>query len=108
MLEQLFVIIRGFLHRFPQEDNPFQIMTRLLEEGGELAQQVNHFEGAGVKREKMGEPDRKALAAEIAHVVHCALHVAVYYGVEQEMEAVLETAYQRLKAEGHIEEEEMC
>jgi NTP pyrophosphatase (non-canonical NTP hydrolase) len=36
-------------------------MTRLLEESGELAQQVNHFEGAGVKREKYGEPDGKNL-----------------------------------------------
>ncbi len=105
MLEKLFVITRGYIHRFPAGKEPFQIMTRLFEEGGELAQQVNHFEGAGVKREKHGEPDRKALAAEIAHVVHCALQVAVYYGVEQEMEEVLETAYQRLRAEGHIPSE---
>ncbi len=105
MLEKLFVITRGYIHRFPEGKEPFQIMTRLFEEGGELAQEVNHFEGAGVKREKHGEPDRKALAAEIGHVVHCALQVAVYYGVEQEMEEVLETAYRRLIAEGHIEEE---
>ncbi len=102
MLEKLFVLTHGFIHRFPVGNEPFQIMTRLFEEGGELAQQVNHFEGVGVKREKLGEPDRNALAAEIAHVVSCALQVAVYYGVEQEVEEVLKAACQSLKAEGHI------
>jgi NTP pyrophosphatase (non-canonical NTP hydrolase) len=33
-------------------------MTRLLEECGELAKEVNHFEGTGIKRQKYGEPDK--------------------------------------------------
>jgi NTP pyrophosphatase (non-canonical NTP hydrolase) len=79
-------------------------MTRLLEECGELAQQVNHFEGSGVKREKYGEPDRAKLAKEVQNVLTCALQVALYYGVEQELADSLERSYQRLKVEGHIEE----
>ena len=51
-LEKLYAICRGLNHRFADGDAPFQIMTRLLEECGELAEQVNHFEGKGVKREK--------------------------------------------------------
>ena len=62
------------------------MMTRLLEECGELAQQVNHFEGSGVKREKHGGPDRAALANEIKQVIVCALRVAQYYDVEKELE----------------------
>ena len=81
------------------------MMTRLLEESGELAQQVNHFEGSGVKREKYGEPDRKKLAKEVMDVMRCALQVAVYYQVEQELEAALALSYQRLEAEGHIHDE---
>jgi len=38
-------------------------------------------------------------------VILCALQAAVYYGIENELEASLETAYQRLKAEGHIPED---
>lgn len=102
MLTKLFAVTRGFTHRFPQGNEPFAIMTRLIEECGELAQQVNHFENMGVKRRKMGEPDPRALAKEIAQVLHCAANVAVYYGVEADVEAALETTYQRLKAEGHI------
>ena len=102
MLEKMYVIARGMNHRFPKGNEPFQMMTRLLEEGGELAQQVNHFEDTGVKREKHGEPDRKKLTKEVMDVLRCTVQVAVYYGIEQDLEAALEQTYQRLKAEGHI------
>ena len=105
MLEKPFAITRGFIHRFPEGQNPFQIMTRLLEECGELAEQVNHFEGIGVKRAKLGDPDPRNLAGEVAGVLHCALNLAICYHVETEVEEVFETYYQRLKAEGHIIED---
>jgi NTP pyrophosphatase (non-canonical NTP hydrolase) len=78
-------------------------MTRLLEECGELAQQVNHFENSGVKQEKHGEPDRARMAKEVQNVLTCALQVAQYYGLEQELEISIERSYQRLRAEGFIE-----
>ena len=104
MIEKLLAIAKGFHHRFPDGEGPYQMMTRLLEECGELAQQVNHFENSGVKREKYGETDPKKLAKEIMQVMGCAASVAIYYGVEEELEAAMELTYQRLKAEGHIQE----
>jgi len=103
-MQRLLAVSQGYSRRFPAGDDPFQMMTRLLEECGELAQQVNHFEGSGVKREKYGEPDRAKLAKEVQNVLTCALQVALYYGVEQELADSLERSYQRLKAEGHIKE----
>ena len=102
----LFIIARGMEHRFPEGNEPFQMMTRLLEESGELAQQVNHFENTGIKRLKYGPPDRAQLAKEVMQVLRCTAQVAVYYGVEQEVESELYQAYQRLKSEGHILDEE--
>jgi NTP pyrophosphatase (non-canonical NTP hydrolase) len=102
-VDKLTAITGEYAHRFPDGDEPFQMMTRLLEECGELAQQVNHFEGSGVKREKHGEPDRAALASEIKQTVVCALRVARYYGIEKELEDSIEWSYRRLKEEGHIE-----
>ena len=58
MLEKPWLIAKGMIHRFPDGHDPFQIMTRLLEECGELVQQVNHFQDSGVKRERHGRPDR--------------------------------------------------
>lgn len=55
MLNKLIPITKGLNRRFTDGDNPFQIATRLLEECGELAKEINQFEGCGVKREKYGE-----------------------------------------------------
>jgi NTP pyrophosphatase (non-canonical NTP hydrolase) len=103
MYDKLFVICRGFNRRFPDGYNPYQMMTRLLEESGELAKEVSHFEGSGIKNVKYGPPDKKNLAKEIRQTVCCALQAAVYYHVESELEADIESCYQRLKAEGWIE-----
>jgi NTP pyrophosphatase (non-canonical NTP hydrolase) len=104
MLEKLPDVTRGLPNQFPDGEDPFQMMTRLLEQCGELAEQVNHFEGTGLKREKHGVPDRTKLANEIHQVMRAALTVAQYYGVELELEESIETSYVNLKREGHIEE----
>ena len=102
-VDKLTALTKGYARRFPEGDEPFQIMTRLLEECGELAQQVNHFEGSGVKREKHGEPDNVALAKEIKQTIVGALRIAQYYGVEKELEDSIAWSYRRLKEEGYIE-----
>ena len=104
MLEKLYAVTRGYNRRFPEGADPFQMMTRLLEESGELAKEVNHFEGTGVKCQKYGEPDKAKLAHEVRHVLTCALQVVLHYEVEAELEADVEWAYQRLKTEGRLEE----
>jgi len=102
--DQLQAVARGFSRRFPHGDDPFQIMTRLFEECGELAQQVNHFEGSGVKHEKYGEPDRAQLAQEIRDVLTCVARVIDHYHVEAEVAASIEWVYQRLTSEGFIQD----
>ncbi len=101
--QKLHLITRGLNLRFPKGNEPFQMMTRLLEESGELAKEVNHFEGTGVKREKYGEPDRAHLAKEVMDVLRCTLQIAQYYGIEKELEATIENAYDRMVAEGWID-----
>lgn len=43
-LGQVLSIAHGLNRCFRDGNDPFQIMTRILEECSELAQQVNHFE----------------------------------------------------------------
>lgn len=100
--DQILAIARGLNRRFQDGDDPFQIMTRMLEECGELAQQVNHFEGKGVKKEKYGEPDKTKLAKEVQDVIRGALQIAIYYGVEEELAESLERSYRALQKEGYI------
>lgn len=103
-LEKLYAITQGLNRRFPDGNDPFQMMTRLLEEGGELAQMVNHFEGTGIKKEKYGEPDKAKLAKEVMDLMRCALQIAIYYGIEDELEGKINASYAKMKEQGLIRE----
>ncbi|MEZ4592912.1 MAG: MazG nucleotide pyrophosphohydrolase domain-containing protein [Chloroflexota bacterium] len=102
-MEKLYQITHGLMKRFPNGNDPFQMVTRLAEECGELAAQVNHFEASGVKRQKLGEPDTIRLAKEVQDVLRCALTLAVHYGIEAELADSMEQSYQKLLAEGFID-----
>ena len=97
--EKLYASCRGLNRRFANENAPFEIMTRLLEESGELAEQVNHFEGKGVKREKHGEPDKAKLTKEVLDVLRAALRIAMYYGIEEEAQTAIDKSYQQAKVD---------
>lgn len=100
--DRLYSAVDGYNRRFPSGNSPFQIVTRLCEEAGEVASAVNHFEGSGAKRDKHGEPNRQALADEIQHVIRTALSLARYYGVEAVLECGITATYERLMASGLI------
>jgi NTP pyrophosphatase (non-canonical NTP hydrolase) len=104
MLDKLLPITKGLNRRFAAKgNNPFEIATRLLKECGELAKEINHFEGRGIKREKYGEPDKAHLAKEVQDVMRAALQIALYYQIEAELEFSIEDSYQRMKNEGLID-----
>jgi NTP pyrophosphatase (non-canonical NTP hydrolase) len=101
-LDIMFAIVKGLAKRFPKGNDPYQSLARLLEECGELAQQVNLFEGAGVKDAKYGKPDKQKLAKEVQDVIRGALQIAVYYGIEEEIAMSFESSYNALREEGYI------
>ena len=93
--------------KFPNGgDDPFRIVTRLAEECGEVAAEVNHFEGMGVKMRKLGAPDGKKLAKELAQVIGAVLHLAIYYNLQSELAAYVDQAYRRVVSEGLASGEE--
>jgi NTP pyrophosphatase (non-canonical NTP hydrolase) len=94
-VDKLWAVTKNLTARFPNGNQPFMIVTRLAEECGELAAEVNHWEGTGVKHQKHGEPNREHLAKEIYDVIRSALQIAQYYGVEGEVEAYVNKAYER-------------
>ncbi len=64
-MEKLYKMVEGYFKRFPNGVEPYQMVTRLLEECGEVASEVNHFENSGIKKQKYGEPSKDSLAGEI-------------------------------------------
>ena len=101
-MQKLIQITNGLMKRFPNGNDPFQMITRLAEECGELAAQVNHFENSGIKRQKLGEPDTMKLAKEVQDVLRCALTIVVHYGIEAELSASIQQSYEKMQAEGLI------
>ncbi len=89
--------------KFPEGNDPFQIITRLAEEVGELATTVNHFERTGVKTKKLGEPTKERIADEAKDVIHVVLQLVRYYKIEKELEQEIKKSIKRLEKEKLIE-----
>jgi NTP pyrophosphatase (non-canonical NTP hydrolase) len=94
--------VAGLRATFPDGDDPFQIVRRLCEEAGELAQAVNHAERSGIKIEKYGPPDLVHLADEVHHVLRAALAVAIHYDILDEVRASIDRSAARLTADGYL------
>jgi NTP pyrophosphatase (non-canonical NTP hydrolase) len=103
MMEKLFKIAEALNNKFPEGDDPFRIATRLAEECGEVAAEVNHFERQGVKVERRGAPDRRKLAKELQDVMRAVLHLAIFYELQDELAASIDEYYERVVAEGLVE-----
>jgi len=102
-MEKLYKMAQGYYKRFPKGVDPFQMVTRLLEECGEVAGEVNHWEDSGIKRQKRGEPRKEDLAVEIKQALVALMQIAVYYKVEKELEDSIDQSLARMKAEGWID-----
>ncbi len=101
-MEKLYQMALGHTLRFPKGNDPFQITTRILEECGEVAQEVNRFEKSGVKEQKHGCASKKDLANEIRQAISCLIQLAQYYHCEQELEESIDISITRLKNDGVI------
>ena len=101
--EKLKALTLALERRFPKGHEPYQMMTRLLEECGELATEIHIFEDSGVKRKKHSEPDKMRMANEIKGVLLCVLQVMRYYKIEDEVINSIEQSYQRALNEGLVD-----
>jgi len=101
-MERFYKMAEAANKRFPDGVEPYQMATRLLEECGEVAKEINHFEGSGIKRQKYGEPSKEKLANEIRQSIVELLKIAAYYSVEAELEESIRLSLERSKKEGLI------
>lgn len=98
-MKKLYDIAAGHTERFPKGNEPYQIVTRILEECGEVASEVNHFERSGIKSQKHGEPSKQKLADEIKQAMSCLAQLIQYYGIETEFENSLNISLERIAQE---------
>ena len=102
-MEKFYKMVEASNKRFPNGVEPYQMATRLLEECGEIAAEINLWEDSGVKRQKHGEPKKENIANEIRQAMVELVKIAKYYNVEKELEEAIEISLSRSKEEGLIE-----
>lgn len=102
-MEKFYKMVEASNKRFPNGVEPYQMATRLLEECGEIAAEINLWEDSGVKRQKHGEPKKENIANEIRQAMVELVKIAKYYNVEKELEESIETSLSRSRKEGLIE-----
>ena len=92
-------------NRFPEENDAFQITTRILEECGEVAKEVNRFEKSGTKVLRHGNGTKEDLAGEIKDAMNALMQLAIYYDAVEQVQESINNAIEQLKNEGYIEGE---
>lgn len=104
-MERLIYLAKGMNNRFPNGNTPYQIMTRLLEECGEVAQEVNRYENSGTKVLRHGEGSKEDLANEIKDSLNALIQLALYYDAIDEVVLEIEKSINRLIQEGYLQTE---
>lgn len=102
-MDRFIIMAKGYWKKYPKGVEPFQMVTRLLEECGEVASEVNHFEASGIKLQKHGAPKKENLAGEIKQSITALMQIAVYYDVVAELEKDIEDTLTRMKENKLIE-----
>ena len=98
-MDKLYRMAKGHTNRFPDGNEPFQIIARILEECGEVASEVNHFERSGIKIQKLGEPSLNHMADEIKQAINALIQLVQYYGIESELEQSIDKSLDIIKNE---------
>lgn len=106
-MDRLMLIVEAQKRRFPDGLEPFKTVTRLVEECGELATEVQLWENSGLKRSKHGEPDRARTAKEVMDVLTAALTIADFYGLMEDVANRVELSIARAASDGFLTDEEV-
>ena len=104
-MKKLKQLAEGMNNRFPDGNYAFQIATRILEECGEVAKEVNRLEKSGTKVLRHGNGTKEALAGEIKDAMNALMQLAIYYDVVEQVQESINNAIIQLQNEGYIKGE---
>lgn len=102
-MDKFYKMVEASNKRFPKGVEPYQMATRLLEECGEIAAEINLWEDSGIKRQKHGEPKKENIANELRQAMVELFKIARYYSVEKELEKSIQHSLDLSKEEGLID-----
>jgi NTP pyrophosphatase (non-canonical NTP hydrolase) len=98
-LDQLYAIADRYSHRYPDQNTPSGYLTRLIEELGEIAVEVQRLEGVPGKIAKHGPGSVDDLASEVEDLMHSALGLVACYRGEPALDAAIDREYAKVTAD---------
>ncbi len=101
-MKKLQQLAEGMNNRFPEGNQSFQIVTRILEECGEVAKEVNRLERSGTKVLRHGDGTKEDLATEIKDAMNALMQLAIYYDAVEQVNVSIDNAIEQLTNEGYI------
>lgn len=64
LFEKVLKVAEAQTKRFPNGDQLFKIISRILEESGEVAWELNHYERSGISTERNNKDGKQELVHE--------------------------------------------
>ena len=104
-MKNLKQLAEGMNRRFPEGNSAFQITTRILEECGEVAKEVNRLGKSGTKILRHGNGSKEDLADEIKDAMNALMQLAIYYDATEQLQKSINTSIKQLISEGYLTEE---
>lgn len=95
-LDRLYAIVDRYARRYPEQHHGSGYLTRLIEELGEIAVEVQRLEGISGKVKKHGPGSIEDLASEVEDLLHTLLGLVRVYSAEEALNAVIEREFAKV------------
>ncbi|MBO0810833.1 MAG: MazG-like family protein [Microlunatus sp.] len=98
-LDRLYAVVDRYARRYPDQHTPSGYLTRLIEELGEIAVEVQRLEGIPGKVAKHGPGSVDELAGEVEDLLHTVLGLVRVYSAEAALDAAIDREFAKVTRE---------
>lgn len=101
-LSKISLVAQAQTKRFPNGDEPFKIVSRLLEESGEVSWELNHYERNNISLMRNCRDNKENLITETYQVMIALNQLLQYYDLSDLFARKIEEVYKEYQDKGYI------
>jgi NTP pyrophosphatase (non-canonical NTP hydrolase) len=105
-MEILMKIAQAQTKRFPAGEDPYKNVCRILEEAGEVAWEINHYERKGIPIDKGNRQDKEHIVLEAFQLCEVTCQLLQYFDLTTDFKDFIADTYQTYIEKGYIKTEE--
>lgn len=102
LLNKILLVAEAQSRRFPKGDEPFQITSRLLEECGEVAWELNHYPRKNISIERNSKDNKGNLVTETYQAMTVLGQLLQYFDLTDDFVNKIEVVYKEFQDKGYI------